>query len=317
MARWILIAGLACLSLCAQGQDVLLFTKSSGANHFVIREPDGAPSVVQQVLSDVLQEIGGTLTATKDGGAITSENLANYDVVVFFTSGDITQSGTDGEPPIGPEAITDLIGYVEGGGGFIGFHSVSDTLHPPSPEVPSPFLEFLGGEFDRHGSQFVGTVQKQRAYHPLMIAIPDDWMLMEEWYIFKNYALTDATAIANLDPGDEGTRQSMYDRAPYPILWTKEPGLGRLAHIQLAHNESTWRDLDFQQLLQNALGWVGRVFPDGDTDGSGTVDSVDIQRTINTVLGLGEPGFAVDPNGDNVVNAVDIQIIINHVLLPT
>lgn len=235
---------------------VLLLTKSAGFEHPVVQEIGGAPSVVETVLRDVVEDMGGTLTATKDASAINASNLTQYNLVVFFTTGVLTTTGTDGYPAMGPNGVAELIAWVEGGGGFIGLHCASDTFHPSPPSSPSPYLEFLGAEFARHGAQFTADVVITSTGHPIMQGIPNPWTVHEEWYQFVKYRLSDADVLANLDPGDEGLNQPIYAIPPYPIIWTREPGNGHLVYSAMAHREETWNDPTYQLFLHNAVEWA-------------------------------------------------------------
>lgn len=69
--------------------------------------------------------------------------------------------------------------------------------------------------------------------------------------------------------------------------------------------------------LLAGLAWMGMGTPaamaaGADVDGSGTVDGVDIQAAVNTVLGVA--AFDADVNGDSQIDAADIQAVINAVL---
>jgi len=53
----------------------------------------------------------------------------------------------------------------------------------------------------------------------------------------------------------------------------------------------------------------------GDVNGNGLVNAVDVQLVINAALGIPlEPGYSADINGDSLVNAVDVQLVINAAL---
>ena len=243
-------------SAAAAQPNVLLLTKSSGFEHPVVQEPGGAPSLVETVIGNIVADLGGTFTATKDASLINAASLVAYDVVIFFTSGDLTTTGTDGQPAMGPDGVADIIDWTKNGGGFIAFHSASDTFHRTAPDFESPYLEFLGAEFDKHGAQFEGDVKVQAPFHPIMDGIPNPWSLHEEWYLFEEYRLNDAEVVATFDPGDEGMNQPIYDVPPYPVIWTKSPGLGRLVHCQMAHRGDTWNDAIFQTLVRNVIVWA-------------------------------------------------------------
>lgn len=237
---------------------VLFLSKSSGFEHPVIRTVDGQPSVVESVLSDIAIDLGATLTSTKDASQINAENLRNFDVVIFFTSGDLTQPGTDGQTPMSEQGLGDLLEWIRRGGGFIGLHSASDTFHSESSESVSDYIEMLGGEFRQHGTQFEGRLLLADPDHPTMADLPEEWILTEEWYLFTNVKTDAIHPLLVFDPGAEGDTQPIYDVDPYPIAWWRCYGLGRVYYTGLAHNADTWQQPSMHTMVQNAIEWSAR-----------------------------------------------------------
>src|SRR5437016_3398889 len=81
-------------------KSVLVFTKSSGWEHDVVKKVDGKLSIVEQAVTSLGNQHGFNVTATKDGGVFDSKDFHNYSAVMFFTTGDLTTAGTDKNPPI-------------------------------------------------------------------------------------------------------------------------------------------------------------------------------------------------------------------------
>ena len=84
----------------ASKKPVLVFTKSSGFEHDVVKLKDGKPSIVDQAVSLLGQKHGFDVTASKDGGIFDSPDFHKYAAVVFFTTGDLTTAGSDKNPPM-------------------------------------------------------------------------------------------------------------------------------------------------------------------------------------------------------------------------
>src|SRR5262245_7319978 len=106
---------------------ILMFTRSQTFEHPTIkrdtelayvRELEGVVQVVEKtgekktnvglgwaekVLTDLGMKHNFEVTATKDGTVFTKANLAQYDAFFFYTTGDLTQPGGDGNPPMTPE----------------------------------------------------------------------------------------------------------------------------------------------------------------------------------------------------------------------
>ncbi len=84
------------LAVTAQpAKKVLFFSKSSGFEHSAIKHAEGQLSAAEQVLQELGQKNHIEFTFTKDGSVFTPENIAQYDAFAFYTTGDLTQSGTD------------------------------------------------------------------------------------------------------------------------------------------------------------------------------------------------------------------------------
>ncbi len=277
---------LAAPSLASEADDpirVLFVSKSSGYQHSAIKRTDGHPSHVDTVLAQVAADRGFEVTSTKDAGLVNATQLANFDVVIFYTTGDLTRRGDgegfmrgDGNPPMSADGVSDLIAWIEAGGGFVGFHPATDTFHGENDEI-TPYVGMIGGEFLHHGAQFAGIVRVADARHPTMRAIEDGWKIMDEWYLFKNVAQDRIHVLALMDPGEERARQEVYDIDPYPIAWCRELGAGRVLYNAMGHREDVWDHRMFQAWVGDIIEWAagsgeaaaapnwGEVVPRGDS----------------------------------------------------
>ncbi len=242
---------------------VLFFTKSSTFIQSTIDRRGDQPSYAGRTLQALGERHGFAVDETKDGARINSAELARYRAVVFFTTGDLTVAGErgkhllsgDGDPPMAPDGPAQLLAWIERGGGFVGFHSAADTFHGEGVG-PSPYIAMLGGEFTTHGAPFEGTVRLPLPGHPLIAHIPPIWQVREEWYLFENFDRSGLHVLAVLDPGAEGQKQKPYDRAPYPVVWIKRHGAGRVYYNALGHSEHVWDSPDFQRMVADALWWA-------------------------------------------------------------
>ena len=136
---------------------ILFFTKSSGFEHDRVKRNGAAHSLSELTLSAVGKKHGFEIVATKDGRVFDGD-LAQYDAILFYTTGDLTEGGTDEMPPMSALGKQALLSAIREGKGFIGVHSASDTFHSKGHRFetqahPDPFIAMLGGEFISHGSQ--------------------------------------------------------------------------------------------------------------------------------------------------------------------
>jgi len=95
-------AGLALSTqlLGASNKSVLVFTKSSGWEHDVVKRVGGKPSLVDDTVTELGNKHGFKVGVTKDGRIFDSKEFHSYAAVLFFTTGDLTTLGTDGKPPM-------------------------------------------------------------------------------------------------------------------------------------------------------------------------------------------------------------------------
>ena len=260
--RYSIALALCLLSVVAWAEDqkpvrILFLSKSSGFIHSVIHSKDGSPSLVDTVLTKLAQEMGATLTTTKDAGLINAENLKNYDVVIFYTTGKLTEPGSDKQPPMAEKGVDELLAWIRNGGGFIGFHCANDTFHadPPCSSPTTPFLQMLGGEFAGHGKQFAGKLIVTDPQHPTMANLPNEWTVHEEWYTHCNLDRENIHVLALLDPGAEREKQAMYNVPNYPAIWCKAYGKGRVYYNSMGHREDVWENPTFQSVVRDAIRW--------------------------------------------------------------
>ncbi|MBI2435952.1 MAG: ThuA domain-containing protein, partial [Candidatus Hydrogenedentes bacterium] len=173
----------------AQAQDkvlVLFLSKSAGFEHSCIKQENGLPSHVDKVLKQIGEKMGAEFTSTKDAGQVNAENLKRFNVVIFFTTGVLTEVGADKNPPMAATGVEELLTWIRNGGGFIGYHCASDSFHRDDAHPESPYLDMVGGEFLTHGAQFEGKVDVVDPGHPAMANFPNPWLILDEWYAFKN-----------------------------------------------------------------------------------------------------------------------------------
>ncbi len=242
-----------------KGKRVLFFTKSSGFEHSVVHRPGpDALSHSEKVLTGLGRMLGFEVVCTKDGSVFTPENLAKYDVIAFYTSGDLAQAGTDKTPPVSAAGKKALLEAVRGGKGLVGFHSATDSYHYQPDEAfkahgakVDPYIALLGGEFIRHGPQQKATLKVIDPHFPG--AGHGTIELLDEWYTFKDFA-PDLHVIHALETN--GMKGGDYHRASFPYTWARNEGKGRVFYTGLAHREDVWENPVFQRILLGGLGWA-------------------------------------------------------------
>jgi len=249
----------------AAPKKILFFTKSSGFEHSVISWKNGQPSFAEKVLLDLGQKNGWEFTFSKDGSKFSPEYLAQFDTVMFYTTGDLCTEGTDKQPAMTPAGKQALFDYVRSGKGFVGTHSAADTFHTANEATKGPdryvnhgknadpYVCFLGGEFIIHGKQQVATNKVIDPGFPGFEKAGDSFAFQEEWYSLKDFAADDHALTVIDAPGMSGP---MYERPPYPNTWARKEGKGRVWYTAMGHREDVWTNPTFQQILVGGIKWA-------------------------------------------------------------
>jgi type 1 glutamine amidotransferase len=243
---------------------VLFFTKSSGFEHPVIAERGGKPSHAGKILSDIARQAGFEVVASKDGKVFEPDQIGQWDVFVFETTGDLTTPGTDNQNPISPDGEKAFYDAVRAGKGFIGMHCAADTFGhfgKRNKGAEDPYIQMIGGEFIIHGDQQKSTIA---------IADPEfpgvsngfgkegkSFEILDEWYALKH--LPDDLHVVMYQVTD-GMKGHMYERPNFPMTWARPYGKGRVFYTSMGHREDVWSNPMYQALLLGALAWSsGRI----------------------------------------------------------
>lgn len=146
---------------------VLYLTQSAGFKHAVL-------PVSEQMLGQMGREAKAfEATVSQDAASvITAENLKNYDVVAFFTTGEL---------PISDEQKKALMDFIRGGKGFVGIHSATDTFYK-WPE----YGQMIGGYFENHPWHQDVTLKVEDPKHPATAHLGSSVTLKDEIYQFRN-----------------------------------------------------------------------------------------------------------------------------------
>jgi uncharacterized protein len=262
-------AGLALSSALRGGSNksVLVFTKSSGFEHDVVKRVGGKPSLVDDTVNELGNQHGFGTGVTKDGRIFDTKEFHSYAAVVFFTTGDLTTLGTDGKPPMSTKGKEALLDAVRDGMGFVGVHAASDTFHtlPDPPDLSNryiahgdlqdPYLKMLGGEFIVHGQeprlQDANLIVNDPKF-PGLEGVTSPLSFNEEWYSMKDF-VSDVHVILTLDT--QGMKGECYQRAPYPVTWARMHGKGRVFYTAMGDRRENWKNKFFLDLLAGGIRW--------------------------------------------------------------
>ncbi len=246
---------------------ILFFSKSSGYEHSIIKRKGSELSFGEKILDDLGPKNGIEFTFSKDGSLFTPEYLAGFDAYFFYTTGDLTASGTDKNPPMTPAGKKAFLDAIHSGKGFIGTHSASDTFHTDEPDgfdtknrapryknygqKADPYVRMLGAEFIIHDKQ---QTAKMHVVDPKFPGMPqEDFSVMEEWYSLKDFS-DDLHVL--LVQETEGMSGAPYQRPSYPATWARMHGKGRVFYTSMGHREDVWTSPLYQKMLFGGIAWA-------------------------------------------------------------
>jgi type 1 glutamine amidotransferase len=246
---------------------LLVFTRSAGFQHDVVKMSGGKPSLVDRVWTELAAKYSFEVECTKDGRVFLPETLAKFDAFFFYTTGDLTKERSeDGSAPMPKDGKKALLDAVAAGKGFLGSHCASDTFHSAGnqfanqePGKVDPYLAMLGGEFIRHGAQQPAMIRVADPSFPGLKGV-SDFRIKEEWYALKNFRPDLHVVLVQDTTGMTGED---YQRPPFPSSWARMHEKGRVFYTSLGHREDVWANPIFQNMLAGAAAWAfGNV--DGD-----------------------------------------------------
>ncbi len=247
------LTGLLAISLCSPAfaadpkpSRVLMVTQSAGFVHGSVRRPDGEKKLaVSEIAMIQLGEKTGLfkVDCTQDVAAdFTKDNLKNYDIVMFYTTGALPIADAD-KDYFFKEWLTAK------GHGFLGFHSAADTYGDYQP-----YWDMVGGTFNGHpwNAGDTVTINVHDSANPLMTSFGSEFQIRDEIYQYKNWQPDKVRVLMSLDMSR--CKPSM----PYhvPVSWIKKYGEGKVYFNNLGHNEASWSDERYLKSITEAVRWI-------------------------------------------------------------
>ncbi len=184
-----------------------------------------------------------------DPAVFAEANLAKY-AVLIFTSTNNDVFATDAQRLA-------FRHYIEGGGGFVGVHSVTGT------ERNWPWFKMLVGEtFSWHAKFQPFRVINIASTHPSMKDVPLSWTKEEECYFGKEvYPGIQVLMMHDLSSLD-GKQQDLVNqhsgsfKGYFPAVWTHNFQGGHVWVTTLGHDKSNYQDSVFQNHLWQGLKFI-------------------------------------------------------------
>jgi putative membrane-bound dehydrogenase-like protein len=185
-------------------------------------------------LQPVLARRGIDLVYTDRVEALNPKTLGSYDGLVVYANIE----------KVSPDQEQALLNFVEGGKGFIPIHCASYCfLNSPK------YVVLVGAQFQKHGTGTFRTVIAA-PNHPVMKGFAgfESW---DETYVHQRHNPANRTV---LEYRVEGQHKE-------PWTWVRTQGKGRVFYTAWGHDERTWGNPGFQNLIERGIRWAVGVDP--------------------------------------------------------
>lgn len=175
-------------------------------------------------------------------GRVNKETLKNFDVVLFFTTGN----------PLTKDELKDLLDWVKAGGTFAGTHCATDTLYN------TEYGDLVGGYFDGHPWHQKIKLKVEDPKHPAAAGFESGAEITDEIYQFKKvpYSREKLHVVLSVVNDSLDVKKGKREDQDYAVSWVQEFGKGKVFYTSLGHRKEVWKDERFQKHLIGGLKWA-------------------------------------------------------------
>ncbi len=171
---------------------------------------------------------GINLTYTADPADLSPENLSKYDGLMIYANHD----------KIAPEQEQAMKDFVEGGKALIPIHSASYCFRNSDW-----FVSAVGGQFKSHkDGTFTASITKPE--HPVMQGL-SEFETWDETYVHTK-----------VNPDMEVLMERVEGEHREPWTWVRTQGKGKVFYTAYGHDERTWGNPGFHELVANGVLWA-------------------------------------------------------------
>ncbi len=206
------------------------------------------PNERYRQLRPVFEKRGIELTYTDTAEALNAKTLARYDGLLIYAN--LTK--------IAPDQEMALLEYVESGKGFIPLHCASYCFLNSQK-----YVDLVGAQFKSHGIGTVRTTIAEPA-HPITKGFAG-FESLDETYVHTKH--------------NEKGRTVLEYRGKEPWTWVRTQGKGRVFYTAWGHDERTWTNAGFHDLVERGIRWAVNAKPAGErSEPAGFRDKPDMTK---------------------------------------
>jgi type 1 glutamine amidotransferase len=179
---------------------------------------------------------GINFTYTDDLSDLNPQTLSKYDALMVFANWN----------EISQDAEKALLDFVASGKGFLPIHCASYCFRNSNE-----YVKLVGGQFWRHTMDSI-TTQTTQAAHPIMQGLLP-FTAYDETYLHSQLQPDNNVLAVREIKADQ--HKDKPGQATEPYTWTRTHGKGKVFYTAYGHDERTWNQPGFQQLIYNAILW--------------------------------------------------------------
>ncbi len=187
------------------------------------------PELRFRQLQPVLEPRGIELTYTESADALSDKTLAKYDGLLIYAN---TTKITPGQEKA-------LLDFVASGKGFIPLHCASFCFLNSDK-----YIELVGAQFKSHGTGTFRTVIADSS-HPIMKGFTG-FESFDETYVHTKHNDKDRIVLEH----------RVDKKGKEPWTWVRTHGKGRVFYTAWGHDERTWGNRGFHDLVQRGILWA-------------------------------------------------------------
>jgi len=206
--------------LLAQSPIRILFLGDNGGHK---------PNARYRQLQPIFEKRGIDLTYTDTAAALNAKTLERYDALLIYSN--LTK--------ITPDQETALLDFVASGKGFIPLHCASFCFLNSEK-----YIELVGAQFKSHG---IGTFKTTLAEpdHPIMKGFKG-FESFDETYVHVKHNTKDRIVLEY--------REDKKGKEPW--TWVRTHGKGRVFYTAWGHDDKTWSNPGFHDLVERGIRWT-------------------------------------------------------------
>jgi putative membrane-bound dehydrogenase-like protein len=180
------------------------------------------------MLASALSKEGIHFSYTDNPNDLSEENLSQYDGLMIYAN----------HNSITADQEKALLDYVASGHAFLPVHCASFCFQN-SPK----YIDLVGGQFQKHDTAtFVATIINKG--HPVMRGV-QEFSTWDETYVHHKLSNDRIVLMERVD----GDRHE-------PWTWVKEHEKGKIFYTAYGHDERTWSNPGFHELMKQGIVWA-------------------------------------------------------------